>query len=86
VSFYWAEADALGLDPALVEPVTPFLACLVGTNQPAPRCQALQGRVGEAVSCAAYAQRPSPCHEVQPGDERCRQARARHGLPSLGTL
>ena len=84
VSFYWAEAEAVGLPSACVEPLTPVYACLVGTNRAAPHCQALQGRVGEWVACSHYAQRPSPCREVQPGDDKCLRARARHGLPSLG--
>jgi uncharacterized protein len=83
VSFYWAEAEQQGLPPEAVEQVTAVLACMRGTNQPQPRCHALQGDVGRAVICTHYAQRPSPCREVQPGDEKCAQARARHGLASL---
>lgn len=81
VSFYWAEAEVHGLPAALVQPLTPVYACLAGTHQAAPRCEALSGEVGRAVACAAYAQRPSPCREVQPGDDKCLRARARHGLP-----
>jgi Fe-S-cluster containining protein len=80
VSFYWAEAEVLGLPPDLVQPLTPVLACLAGTNQAQPHCAALDGRVGESVACRAYAQRPSPCRELQAGDDQCRRARARHGL------
>jgi Fe-S-cluster containining protein len=83
VSFYWAEAGALGLPEAAVEQVTPLLACMAGTNQAQPRCHALEGRVGEWVDCRLYGQRPSPCRELQPGEEKCNRARARHGLPPI---
>jgi hypothetical protein len=83
VSFYWAEAQQLGLSDARIERLTPHLACMAGTNRPAPRCDALQGEIGDQVSCLAYAARPSPCRELQPGDEKCHRARARHGLPPL---
>lgn len=33
--------------------------------------------------CSVYPQRPSPCREVQPGDEKCNKARDRHGLDPL---
>lgn len=84
VSFYWAEAP--GLPAARIEKLTPWLACLGGTNAAAPHCAALSGSVGGPVSCTVYAERPSPCREVQPGDDKCRRARAHHGLAPLGTL
>jgi Fe-S-cluster containining protein len=83
VSFYWAEAEEHGMRPEAVEQITAVLACMAGTNRPQPRCNALQGEVGRDVTCAQYAQRPSPCREVQPVDEKCGRARARHGLPPL---
>lgn len=83
VSFYWAEAEVLGIPQHDVEQLTPSMACLAGTNQAAPHCGALEGRVGEAVNCRIYASRPSPCREVQRGDAQCRRARLRHGLPPL---
>lgn len=83
VSFYWAEAVSLGLPDTVLEQASPWHACLRGTNQPAPRCHALQGEVGQSVSCSLYAQRPSPCREVRAGDAQCRKARQRHGLPAL---
>ena len=82
VSFYWA--DAPGLPDEMVEPVTPTMACMAGTNHPRPRCRALRGRVGESVECVVYPQRPGCCRDVLPGDEVCARARARHGLPVLG--
>jgi Fe-S-cluster containining protein len=83
VSFYWAEAEERGLPEALTEPVQRWFACMAGTNQPRPRCVALQGEVGGPVVCTAYAQRPTPCREVDAGDDKCRQARAVHGLVPL---
>lgn len=83
VSFYWAEAEALHLPAALTEQLNPFYSCMAGTNRPAPRCHALYGTVGGAVACSVYHQRPSPCHELAAGDEKCNRARARHGLPPL---
>jgi Fe-S-cluster containining protein len=83
VSFYWAEAWSRGLPDRLVDKVNPQMACMAGTNQPDPRCLALEGRVGGQVHCAVYEQRPEPCRQVEPGDERCMEARRRHGLPPL---
>jgi hypothetical protein len=83
VSFYWAEAEAVGLPETLVEQLSPWYACMAGTNAASPRCQALQGEVGHCVTCAVYRQRPSPCREVQPGDAQCRKARLACRLPLL---
>ncbi|MFZ6657090.1 YkgJ family cysteine cluster protein [Undibacterium sp. TJN19] len=83
VSFYWAEAEISKIPDSLIETLTPVYTCMAGTNSRQPRCQALTGKVGQSVKCEIYAQRPSPCHEVQAGDEKCLQARARHGLPAL---
>jgi Fe-S-cluster containining protein len=83
VSFYWAEAEARGLPAALTEQVTPFHACMAGTNARQPRCAALTGPAGGPVACSVYEQRPEPCREVQVGDAKCLGARARHGLAPL---
>ena len=83
VSFYWAEAPERGLSDALVEKLDAHRANMAGTNQPLPRCHALQGDVGKSVTCVAYAERPSPCREVEQGDAKCNEARARHGLTPL---
>ena len=86
MSFYWAEAPQRGLPDSFIEKVSPCLASMTGTNRPAPRCVALQGEVGKQVTCLVYSARPSPCRELQPGDEKCKRARARHGLDPLDTL
>ena len=44
---------------------------------------ALSAGPGGEVSCSVYEQRPEPCREVQIGDDKCRHARARHGLAAL---
>lgn len=80
VSFYWAEADINQIPDHYVQALTPSLACMRGTHQTMPRCSALEGEVGQAVKCKIYHHRPSPCHEVQVGDEKCMRARARYGL------
>lgn len=83
VSFYWAEATQRQLPASCIEPVTAHLAGMAGTNRPVPRCCALQGEIGRQVTCLVYAARPSPCRELQAGDEKCNRARARHGLAPL---
>lgn len=83
VSFYFAEAHANNLSDAHIERLNDRFSCMAGTNAPAPRCNALAGTLGESVACRVYPARPSPCREVQPGDERCLTARAKHGLPPL---
>jgi uncharacterized protein len=83
VSFYWAEAASRGLPASAVEPLTPHLSCMAGTNRAQPHCTALQGEIGQQVSCSLYLQRPSPCREVQPGEDKCNRARAAYGLPPL---
>lgn len=81
VSFYWAEAPARGLPEALTEQVTPHIACMAGTNAYRPRCAALGTGTAGPMACGVYEQRPSPCREVAIGDDKCRRARALHGLP-----
>ena len=92
VSFYWGEADDHpgGTVPsALTTAVTPMRVAMRGTDRTAPRCIALDGEIGRAVSCRIYALRPSPCREFnwhgEQGEpnERCNRARRQHGLPPL---
>jgi Fe-S-cluster containining protein len=58
-----------------------------GTEGRKKRCEALQGRVGQAVSCAIYSRRPSCCRDFRGGWEKdivnpiCNRARATYGLP-----
>lgn len=83
VSFYWAEALAVGLPDHLLEQVSPWHTCMAGTGLRAPCCLALAGEVGRRVRCTVYAQRPAPCRELQPGDAKCIQARHGHALPPI---
>lgn len=92
VSFYWGEADDHpdGTVPAaLTTPVAPMRLAMRGTDRAVPRCTALDGTIGRAVSCRIYALRPSPCRDFnwhgEQGEpnERCNRARQRHGLPPL---
>lgn len=91
-SFYWAEADDLtpgGVPVDTTEVVSLHLRAMRGTNQPGPRCIALQGTIGHAVHCAIHPQRPSTCRDYLPSYEngapnpRCDAARAAHGLAPL---
>lgn len=86
VSFYWAETDEHpdGHVPAqLTTPISPYRVAMRGTEQKPVRCVALQGQVGVSVGCSIYAQRASTCREFTAGDDRCTEARARHGLAPL---
>lgn len=96
VSFYWAEADDApgGLVPvALTESVSPHLRCMKvndrGSERDSWRCVALEGKVGEGVSCSIYPLRSTTCREFDAYDadgkpqEACNRARARHGLLPL---
>lgn len=47
------------------------------------RCSALVGAVGASTSCAVYAVRPDVCRACEPGDDACRMARERFGMPPL---
>lgn len=80
VSFHWSEAGQRGLNEAALIQVPPWRVCLRGTENHPVRCHYLEGVVGEQTGCRIYAQRPSPCREVTPGDNKCLQARAAHGL------
>ena len=92
VAFHWSEADPFlgGQTPAeLTEKLDPHRLVMRGTQAYQPRCTALAGTVGERAACGIYAQRPSPCRELQPAWEfgqpspQCDRARAAHGLPAL---
>jgi Fe-S-cluster containining protein len=92
VSFHWSEPErALGgsTPPERTVRVTLHRTAMRGTEVPRPRCSSLEGKIGTAVSCAIYADRPSPCREFEASwangarSERCDRARAAHGLPPL---
>ena len=92
ISFYWGETTAAegGIVPVeMTEQMNLYRSCMKGSSQTKPRCIALQGNLGESVSCSIYESRPSPCREYQVFDEqgnlnpRCNQAREKHGLAPL---
>ena len=83
VSFYWSEADPFtgGSVPAeMVTKISPSLVAMQGTNQPVPRCVALQGNIGKQVGCGIYPHRSSTCRDFTAGSADCLKARIRHGL------
>lgn len=91
-SFYWAEADDAtpgGVPVDMTEKLAELHRVMKGTNHSNPRCIALEGTIGEDVSCSIYEHRPMVCRDFHPSwvngkpDERCDQARARWGLPPL---
>jgi uncharacterized protein len=101
VSFYWSEADPAfsgSVPPELTEKLTPQLVCMQGTNLKSPRCVALLGEVGGAISCSIYNLRPSPCREfgvdweagqviASAGElERCNRARLKWDLPAISAI
>lgn len=62
ISFYHGELDSQpgGYVPAgLCVPLTPFRACMKGTETGSGRCISLQ----DDMRCGIYAQRPSVCRE-----------------------
>ncbi|MDT3669222.1 MAG: YkgJ family cysteine cluster protein [Aromatoleum sp.] len=84
-----ASASPGGVPDAFAVTVTTNLVRMRGTDAAAPRCVALEGRIGERVRCTLYASRPSPCRDFAPyaalgiGEDACDRARSRHGLPPL---
>lgn len=92
VSFYWGESDAApgGYVPAeLTQAISPYRAAMQGTDQPEPRCIALQGEVGTQVFCTIHPKRPSPCREFHASwengalNEACDRARQKYQLAPL---
>lgn len=86
VSFYWAEP----VPEKYTEKLNDFRACMKHAADPErPRCIALEGIIGEEVSCSIYGNRPTPCRDFVASYEagepnlRCDRARARYGLPAL---
>lgn len=90
-SFYWAEADDAGgsVPVELTEKMNDFRRVMLGTNQPNPRCIALDGQIGQSVSCRIYDKRASVCREFAVAWEdgtpnpRCDKARLAWGLAPL---
>ena len=92
-SFYWAEADDApggSVPAALTVQISRMQRAMRGTDSSQPRCCALQGEIGQAVSCTIYSLRASACREFPPSWEnrlhnpRCDAARRAWGLAPLG--
>lgn len=92
ISFHWSETapELGGQSPAaFTTPVSPFHVAMKGTTGSRPRCEALEGIVGDCVHCRIYPQRPSPCRNYRFNGEngelnpRCDEARLAFGLPTL---
>ena len=93
VAFHWSETEPFmgGTTPAeLTEKLDPHRVAMRGTRGgERPRCESLQGQVGESAFCGIYELRPSPCRELQPAWEhgepspQCDRARLAHGLSPL---
>ena len=95
VDFHCSDLDSAkhpGVPVALTVPLTATLVRLRGTDAAPPRCVALEGEIGEQVSCSIYERRPDPCRDFAPyaplgiGDDACDRARRRYGLPPLGAI
>lgn len=92
VSFYRGEALPGGVPEELVQPISPFLVAMRGTEASPPRCVALLGDVGHDTACAIYARRSSTCRDFVASwaegapNPACDQARAAKGLPPLTPL
>lgn len=94
VAFHWSEAEAFlggAVPPERTVKLDPHRLAMRGTDRRQPRCESLQGRVGEQVACAIYDARPSVCRELVPAWEQgrpspqCDRARQAHGLRPLET-
>lgn len=75
-AFAWGD----GVPVALTVPVTAQLVRMRGTDASPPRCVALAGEIGVAVTCSIYDSRPSPCREFDVEHEACARARRRCGV------
>lgn len=70
----------------LVSSISPSRVAMLGTDCKSPRCTALVGEVGTAVSCSIYEQRSSTCREFDASwaggqhNPDCDAARAAFGL------
>jgi len=92
-SFYWSEASSEfnpgGVPSELTEKFNDFRLAMKGTGGGSPRCIALRGFIGRAVSCSIYERRASICREFEPSwrnntaNPRCDKARAAWGLAPL---
>ena len=91
VSFHWSEcSDGNGKVPVeLTDDLPPHRREMKGTNSSTPRCIALEGEIGNCVTCVIYEQRSTICRDFLYSYEngvpnvRCDNARAAYGLAPL---
>ncbi len=92
VGMHWSETDLAtpgGVPVALTEPFGPHAAVMRGTWERAPRCVALNARIGEASRCTIHDRRPPACRAVNASwesgaaDAQCDRARVAHGMRAL---
>lgn len=89
VSFHRSQLKSEGgyVPDELAVPETLDTCRMRGTDAAPPRCEALDGELGVAVSCSIYEQRPDPCRDfmrhgfVGYENDSCNRARRRMGLP-----
>jgi Fe-S-cluster containining protein len=72
-----SDADLARIPAELIDDTQGRMRCL------GDRCAALTGEVGRATACSIYPLRPQVCRACEPGDDACRMARERHGLPPI---
>lgn len=92
ISFYHGEMDSqpFGFVPSeMVTKITPFFACMQGTEAGNGRCVALTGVIGKEIGCSIYKNRPSPCREFPvwlpdgTPNEACQSLRKQLGIDPL---
>jgi len=91
VSFHWSETltESYNVPVELSAKISPHIDAMNGTNQPKPRCVALQGVVSKSVACGIYERRPSCCRKFTASYEdgvhnsSCDEAREKWGLSPL---
>ncbi len=92
VSLHWSEAEpSLGgrVPIELTETFGQHQRSMRGTWAKQPHCIALQGTVGESVSCSIYDARPGACRDLRMSWEngapnpQCDNARIAYGLAPL---
>ncbi|MDX2024268.1 MAG: YkgJ family cysteine cluster protein [Deltaproteobacteria bacterium] len=80
----WVEIDPR--DVILQRPKQRHLIVLNNEGQPhlrldpAGRCVALRGKLGQRVTCAIYEIRPRACQRLQAGSDRCLEYRRERGF------
>lgn len=92
-SFHWLECvSGKGTVPdETVVQISPHHVAMKGTDSSSsPYCINLTGKIGESAYCSGYETRSSSCREDFPAsfefgerNERCDQARKKHGLQPL---